>query len=172
MSFLPSTNRAGILAGIYLTNCIPGPLSIFWNVSYLPVPHLYKSNFNPSALLFSVFIPLYQTLPLSLSFPALALLKIRKPHKRLTNNNNNNKKVDTSKHSRRNKARLRNLPARRPLRSRLGDRPAGLPGPGRARVSSRKDHRAGHPGRGGVHHARSLSLLRLAEPGAEERCLF
>jgi hypothetical protein len=31
MSFLPSSNKAGLLAGMYLINFIPGPLTIFWN---------------------------------------------------------------------------------------------------------------------------------------------
>ena len=33
MSFLPTTNTAGCLAGIYLTNAVVAPLAIFYNVS-------------------------------------------------------------------------------------------------------------------------------------------
>lgn len=33
MSFLPTTNRSGILAGIYLVNAVVAPLAIFYNVS-------------------------------------------------------------------------------------------------------------------------------------------
>jgi hypothetical protein len=33
MSFLPTTNRAGCLAGIYLTNAVVAPLAVFYNVS-------------------------------------------------------------------------------------------------------------------------------------------
>lgn len=36
MSFLPTTNRAGCLAGIYLTNAVVAPLAVFYNVSTLP----------------------------------------------------------------------------------------------------------------------------------------
>lgn len=32
MSFLPITNRAGCLAGIYLVNAVVAPLAIFYNV--------------------------------------------------------------------------------------------------------------------------------------------
>jgi len=31
MSFLPASNKPGLLTGIYLTNAISGPLTIFWN---------------------------------------------------------------------------------------------------------------------------------------------
>ncbi|KAK0639885.1 allantoate permease [Cercophora newfieldiana] len=31
MSFLPNSNKAGLLAGIYLINCLPGPLTVFWS---------------------------------------------------------------------------------------------------------------------------------------------
>lgn len=34
MSFLPTTNRSGILAGIYLVNAVVAPLTIFYNVSF------------------------------------------------------------------------------------------------------------------------------------------
>jgi len=64
MSFLPSTNRAGILAGIYLTNCIPGPLSIFWNVSYcLYLTYIIESNLKTSPFL--CFHPLLLHPPLT-----------------------------------------------------------------------------------------------------------
>lgn len=33
MSFLPTTNKAGVLAGIYLVNAVVAPLAIFYNVS-------------------------------------------------------------------------------------------------------------------------------------------
>lgn len=33
MSFLPSTNRAGVLAGIYLVNAVVAPLTVFYGVS-------------------------------------------------------------------------------------------------------------------------------------------
>jgi hypothetical protein len=32
MSFLPTTNSSGILAGIYLVNAVVAPLSVFYNV--------------------------------------------------------------------------------------------------------------------------------------------
>jgi len=31
ISFLPNTNKAGLLAGIYLISCLPGPLTVFWS---------------------------------------------------------------------------------------------------------------------------------------------
>ena len=34
MSFLPKTNRSGILAGIYLVNAVVAPLAIFYNVCF------------------------------------------------------------------------------------------------------------------------------------------
>lgn len=34
MSFLPTSNRSGILAGIYLVNAVVAPLAIFYNVSH------------------------------------------------------------------------------------------------------------------------------------------
>lgn len=38
MSFLPKTNKSGLLAGIYLVNAVVAPLTIFYNVSSdLPV---------------------------------------------------------------------------------------------------------------------------------------
>jgi hypothetical protein len=33
MSFLPTTNRSGILAGIYLVNAVVAPLTVFYGVS-------------------------------------------------------------------------------------------------------------------------------------------
>jgi hypothetical protein len=33
MSFLPATNKAGCLVGIYLVNAVVAPLTIFYNVS-------------------------------------------------------------------------------------------------------------------------------------------
>lgn len=33
MSFLPHSNKAGILAGIYLVNAVVAPLTVFYNVS-------------------------------------------------------------------------------------------------------------------------------------------
>lgn len=35
MSFLPTSNRVGILAGIYLVNAVVAPLAIFYNVSHV-----------------------------------------------------------------------------------------------------------------------------------------
>jgi hypothetical protein len=32
MSFLPTSNRSGVLAGIYLVNAVVAPLAIFYNV--------------------------------------------------------------------------------------------------------------------------------------------
>lgn len=37
MSFLPTSNRAGCLAGIYLTNAVVAPLAVFYNVSFTPL---------------------------------------------------------------------------------------------------------------------------------------
>lgn len=34
MSFLPTSNSDGILAGIYLVNAVVAPLTIFYNVSH------------------------------------------------------------------------------------------------------------------------------------------
>jgi hypothetical protein len=36
MSFLPTSNKAGCLAGIYLVNAVVAPLAIFYNVSTSP----------------------------------------------------------------------------------------------------------------------------------------
>lgn len=36
MSFLPASNKSGILAGIYLVNAVVAPLAVFYNVSHLP----------------------------------------------------------------------------------------------------------------------------------------
>jgi hypothetical protein len=33
MSFLPATNRSGILAGVYLVNAVVAPLTVFYSVS-------------------------------------------------------------------------------------------------------------------------------------------
>lgn len=45
MSFLPSTNRAGCLAGIYLVNAVVAPLAIFYNVSSASIPVTFdRSN--------------------------------------------------------------------------------------------------------------------------------
>lgn len=33
MSFLPTTNKAGVLVGIYLVNAVVAPLAVFYNVS-------------------------------------------------------------------------------------------------------------------------------------------
>jgi hypothetical protein len=33
MSFLPKTNKSGLLAGIYLVNAVVAPLPIFYSVS-------------------------------------------------------------------------------------------------------------------------------------------
>ncbi|MBE3046085.1 hypothetical protein IMZ48_26810 [Candidatus Bathyarchaeota archaeon] len=33
MSFLPATNKAGVLVGIYLVNAVVAPLAVFYNVS-------------------------------------------------------------------------------------------------------------------------------------------
>jgi len=33
MSFLPTDNKSGILAGIYLVNAVVAPLTVFYNVS-------------------------------------------------------------------------------------------------------------------------------------------
>jgi hypothetical protein len=35
MSFLPTTNKAGVLAGIYLVNAVVAPLAVFYNVSFM-----------------------------------------------------------------------------------------------------------------------------------------
>jgi hypothetical protein len=52
MSFLPTTNRAGCLAGIYHTNAVVAPLAIFYNVSTpFPAPQNPNHsvpNTNPS----------------------------------------------------------------------------------------------------------------------------
>lgn len=37
MSFLPTTNRSGILAGIYLVNAVVAPLTIFYGVSLIGI---------------------------------------------------------------------------------------------------------------------------------------
>lgn len=37
MSFLPTSNKSGCLAGIYLTNAVVAPLAIFYNVSVPPL---------------------------------------------------------------------------------------------------------------------------------------
>lgn len=37
MSFLPTSNRSGILAGIYLVNAVVAPLAVFYSVSF-PFP--------------------------------------------------------------------------------------------------------------------------------------
>lgn len=34
MSFMPITNRAGILAGIYLVNAIVAPMPVYFGVSF------------------------------------------------------------------------------------------------------------------------------------------
>ncbi|KAK0715370.1 major facilitator superfamily domain-containing protein [Lasiosphaeris hirsuta] len=54
MSFLPSTNTSGILAGIYLANFIPGPLTIFWNWAPANIAGATKRAFV-SALLGGLF---------------------------------------------------------------------------------------------------------------------
>lgn len=33
MSFLPTSNKSGVLAGLYLVNAVVAPLSVFYNVS-------------------------------------------------------------------------------------------------------------------------------------------
>lgn len=39
MSFLPTSNKSGVLAGLYLVNAVVAPLSVFYNVSLsLPCP--------------------------------------------------------------------------------------------------------------------------------------
>jgi hypothetical protein len=42
MSFLPTTNRSGILAGIYLVNAVVAPLAVFYNVGSF----LFTLSFN------------------------------------------------------------------------------------------------------------------------------
>lgn len=39
MSFLPTSNRSGILAGVYLVNAVVAPLAIFYSVSVSPHNH-------------------------------------------------------------------------------------------------------------------------------------
>lgn len=34
MSFLPTTNKSGVLAGIYLVNAVVAPLAVFYNVGF------------------------------------------------------------------------------------------------------------------------------------------
>jgi hypothetical protein len=36
MSFLPTTNKSGILAGIYLVNAVVAPLAVFYQVCSQP----------------------------------------------------------------------------------------------------------------------------------------
>jgi len=36
MSFLPTSNKAGCLTGIYLVNAVVAPLTVFYAVSSLP----------------------------------------------------------------------------------------------------------------------------------------
>ncbi len=36
MSFLPTSNKGGILAGIYLVNAVVAPLTVFYSVSSAP----------------------------------------------------------------------------------------------------------------------------------------
>ena len=43
MSFLPQSNKAGILAGIYLVNAVVAPLTVFYNVSIKYVSSVYPS---------------------------------------------------------------------------------------------------------------------------------
>lgn len=40
MSFLPTSNRSGCLAGIYLVNAVVAPLAVFYNVR----PRLYQGR--------------------------------------------------------------------------------------------------------------------------------
>lgn len=42
MSFLPTTNKAGCLVGIYLVNAVVAPLTIFYSVSYIEI-NLYRT---------------------------------------------------------------------------------------------------------------------------------
>lgn len=47
MSFLPVSNRAGCLAGIYLVNAVVAPLTVFYAVSSLaPFHHLHTRSFG------------------------------------------------------------------------------------------------------------------------------
>lgn len=48
MSFLPSSNRAGCLAGIYLVNAVVAPLAIFYNVSPMHLALILTHTNNPS----------------------------------------------------------------------------------------------------------------------------
>lgn len=43
MSFLDTSNRSGILAGIYLVNAVVAPLTVFYSVS-LSLPALGPTN--------------------------------------------------------------------------------------------------------------------------------
>jgi hypothetical protein len=45
MSFLPKTNRSGILAGIYLVNAVVAPLAIFYNWTVVNVSGATKRAF-------------------------------------------------------------------------------------------------------------------------------
>lgn len=41
MSFLPTSNKSGVLAGLYLVNAVVAPLSVFYNVSLSrPLPRV------------------------------------------------------------------------------------------------------------------------------------
>lgn len=44
MSFLPTSNRSGILAGIYLVNAVVAPLAVFYNVSHCTPLNLRSSQ--------------------------------------------------------------------------------------------------------------------------------
>jgi hypothetical protein len=46
MSFLPSSNRAGCLAGIYLVNAVVAPLAIFYNVSPMHLALILLTHIN------------------------------------------------------------------------------------------------------------------------------
>lgn len=42
MSFLPISNRSGVLAGVYLVNAVVAPLAVFYNVGFALINRIYS----------------------------------------------------------------------------------------------------------------------------------
>lgn len=63
MSFLPVTNKNGILAGIYLVNAVVAPLTIFYSVSLTQDIVRYLSLTGISGLLQTLVVPPSAPLP-------------------------------------------------------------------------------------------------------------
>lgn len=152
MSFLPITNKAGVLVGIYLVNAIVPPLGIYYSVSGLPGEEEQGLAFVFLMCFVMPWCPLMFLVSLMFIMLCQLLTCV----------------VDRCKRRRCNQTGFRFCHCQRLFQYRQHYRPSDIPQQGRSRVQARQDYCAGHTGCVSLYDVSPVLVLRLAQSDAKK----